>query len=69
MDYCENIPKMPTATIFRIPYGKTPKLLMKHTKLVRLLKLLYSISVNVTKGNIKTIQWEKLYLTLGISTF
>lgn len=49
--------------------GELPKLLTKHTKLVRLLKLFYSICVKVTKGNIKTFQWEKLYLALGIINF
>lgn len=41
----------------------------KRTKLVRWLKLLYSISGKVTKGNIKTIKWEKLYLTFGVQSF
>lgn len=49
--------------------GKHTELLTKHTKLVRLLKLLSSIPVKVTKGNIKTSQLEKLYLTLGIISF
>lgn len=29
MDYCENKPEMPTAMIFRIFYGETPKTINK----------------------------------------